>query len=47
MLDMNNKKNLVISEILETEQSYVNHLKEMVVVSYYVLNFKLIRFKIR
>lgn len=33
MLDMNNKKNLVIREILETEQSYVNHLKEMVEVS--------------
>lgn len=36
---MNNKKNLVISEILETEQSYVNHLKEMVVVSF-ILNSK-------
>lgn len=34
---MNNKKNLVISEILETEKSYVNHLKEMVEVSF-ILN---------
>lgn len=31
--DTINKKNLVITEILETEESYVNHLKEIVEVS--------------
>lgn len=31
--DITYKKNLVITEILESEESYVNHLKEIVVVS--------------
>lgn len=31
---MTYKTNLVISEILETERSYVNYLKEIVVVSF-------------
>jgi len=31
--DITYKKNMVITEILESEESYVNHLKEIVVVS--------------
>lgn len=36
---MTYKINLVVSEILETEQSYVNHLKEIVVVRF--INFNM------
>jgi len=35
-----NKKNLVITEILETEESYVNHLKEIVEVSLLSINLR-------
>jgi len=35
--DITYKKNLVITEILETEESYVNHLKEIVLVSVILL----------
>lgn len=33
-MDMTCNINLVVSEILETEKSYVNHLKDIVVVSF-------------
>lgn len=38
---MNYKKQLVINEILETEESYVSHLRQIVVVSLIRLDYLL------